>query len=134
MDDGSLLAATRAAAARPAARRRAYDHDEALKNVGGSAALLAEMAALLAFEAPQQMADIEAAYAARDADALNRAAHSLKGSVSLFGAAAAMAGARRIEELARTGRLVEFPPAWADLQKLVQDLLEALGELNAAKP
>ena len=41
---------------------------------------------LLAVEGPKQMAEIEAAYDAGDCEGVMRAAHTLKGSVSLFGA------------------------------------------------
>ena len=96
---------------------QAFDRDEALRNVGGSEAVLTEMIELFATECPKQMADIAAAYESGDSHAVMRAAHTLKGSVSLFAAEAATAAARRIEIMARDGKLDDYPEAWADLSK-----------------
>ena len=123
---GSRGAAPTAAASSAASRPPAFDADEALKNVGGSRSIFAEMAELFAVECPKQMAEIEAAYAVRDAQAVMRAAHTLKGSVSLFAAATATAAARQIEQLGREGKLEEFPAAWATLEREVGELLAAL--------
>jgi CheY-like chemotaxis protein len=108
-----------------------YDRAEALRNVGGSLVMLTETAELLASEGPKQLADIEAALASGNCEAVMRAAHTLKGSVSLFGAAAATAAARRLESLGREGAREEFSAAWADVQRDVGELMRALEELYA---
>jgi two-component system sensor histidine kinase/response regulator len=123
---GSLLARTPPTIRDAVHRRMTFDRDEALKNVGGCQDMLTEMAVLLASECPKHFAEIEAAYAVADCDAVMRAAHTLKGSVSLFGAPRATAAARRLETMAREGNLGNFPEAWADLQQSVGELLEAL--------
>jgi signal transduction histidine kinase/CheY-like chemotaxis protein len=112
----------------------AFDRDVALRNVGGSDAILAEMVELFAAECPKQMAEITAAYEAGDSVALSRAAHTLKGSVSLFGAEAARAAAQRLELIGREGRLNEYPQAWTELQGKVDQLLKALRALEPASP
>ena len=93
--------------------------------------MLAEMIDLLAVEGPKQMAEIKAAYDAGDAEAVMRAAHTLKGSVSLFAAASATAAALRIEMLGRERNLQGFPQAWADLQNCVADLQSALDRVKS---
>jgi len=107
-------------------RSAAFDRAEALRNVGGSEAILAEMVELFATECPKQMADIAAAHESGDREAVMRAAHTLKGSTALFAAEPATAAARRIEFMGRDGKLSEFPAAWEKLQRHIGELLRAL--------
>jgi signal transduction histidine kinase/CheY-like chemotaxis protein/HPt (histidine-containing phosphotransfer) domain-containing protein len=109
-----------------------FNRDEALRNVGGDDAILAEMVELFATECPKQMAAIAAANEAGDRAALSRAAHTLKGSVSLFGAEQAKAAAQRLELIGRDGRWDEYPQAWADLERHIDQLLHALRTLGSA--
>ena len=92
----------------------------------GSDAILAEMVGLFATECSKQMADIEAAYASGNHENMMRAAHTLKGSTSLFAAEAATEAARRIEIMGRDDKLDEFPEAWEELQRHIGELLQAL--------
>ncbi len=108
----------------------AYDYRQALENVGGSEVLLRDMIDLFATEGPKQMAEIEAAYAAGNHEALMRAAHTFKSSVALFAADAATAAAKRIEYMGRERNLQEFEEAWVALNLCVGDLNHALGELT----
>lgn len=103
-----------------------FDYDSALENVGGSAAVFSEMVDLFAVECPKQMADIDAAYTSGDNESVMRAAHTLKGSVALFAAAAATAAAKRIELMGRESELDDFQAAWHELERHVVELLEAL--------
>nr|MBA3481270.1 Hpt domain-containing protein [Pirellulales bacterium] len=103
-----------------------FDRNEALRNVGGSDAILAEMVELFATECPKQMSDIEAAYGSGNHEAVMRAAHTLKGSASLLAAKAATVAARRIEIMGRDNTLDEFPAAWAELQRHISELLQTL--------
>jgi CheY-like chemotaxis protein len=112
----------------------AYDRDAALRNVGGSDAVLAEMVELFAAECPKQMAEIAAAYQAGDSVALSRAAHTLKGSVSLFGAEGAKAAAQRLELIGRENKLSEYQQAWAELQAHIDELQRALRALESVSP
>jgi PAS domain S-box-containing protein len=104
----------------------AFNRQEALRNVGGSEAVLAEMFELLATELPRQMSDIRSGYAARSSEAVMRAAHTLKGSVSLFSAPAATSAALSVEALGRENRLQDFPAAWTELERCVEALLAAV--------
>jgi HPt (histidine-containing phosphotransfer) domain-containing protein len=103
-----------------------FERNEALQNVGGSDAILAEMIGLFASECPKQMAAIAAAYESGQPEAVMRAAHTLKGSAALLAAGAATAAAQRIEFLGRDGTLREFPEAWTELQQHIGELLQAL--------
>jgi two-component system sensor histidine kinase/response regulator len=105
--------------------------EDALSRVGGSDALLAEMVQLFAVEGPRQMAEIKAAYEARDHEAVMRTAHTLKGSLSLFAASSATAAAQRMESLGRERDFDSFPAAWTELQNRVDELQTALAKVKA---
>jgi two-component system, sensor histidine kinase and response regulator len=108
-----------------------FDRARALTNVGGSDALLVEMIDLFREECPKQMGDIQAAYSSRDMEALERAAHTLKGSVALFAAKRATDAAKRLEFMGRDGKLDDFDEAWGELQTRVRELLSALESARA---
>jgi two-component system sensor histidine kinase/response regulator len=81
------------------------DRNEALARVGGDPQLLAEIAVLFLQDLPRGMGELRKAVAARDAAAIERHAHSLKGSVSNFGAQEARDAAQDLETQARTNSL-----------------------------
>ena len=86
-----------AAACDPASELRALDRSLALSRVGGDVELLQEIAQLFLEDAPNMLAAIDLALRSGDAHALERAAHSLKGSVSNFGAQCAYEAAFSLE-------------------------------------
>ena len=106
---------------------------DALRHVGGDKALLKELLQLFAVECPQLLASIREAIDHSDAVLLRRAAHSLKGAVSNFGAPAVVAAAQRLESLGHAGNLVEARAACARLQETldrVQPELDAVASSN----
>jgi two-component system sensor histidine kinase/response regulator len=72
--------------AEPAPELAFADLDAALLRVEGDEALLADLARLFCEESPKMMAAIQYGIEHKNADALERAAHSLKGSLSMFAA------------------------------------------------
>ncbi|MBI3209481.1 MAG: Hpt domain-containing protein [Candidatus Solibacter usitatus] len=91
----------------------------ALSRVGGDAELLQEMAQIFLEECPVQMEAVREAVRNRDAKALERSAHSLKGSVGNFGAAQTQETAYRLEMMGRKGNI-------ADAENALQNLEQAL--------
>jgi HPt (histidine-containing phosphotransfer) domain-containing protein len=85
----------------------AIDREVALARVGGDAELLQEIAGLFLEEYPKLLAELHEAAAKGDAKGVERTAHGLKGSVSNFGAQAAVDAAFELEILGRTQRLEE---------------------------
>jgi HPt (histidine-containing phosphotransfer) domain-containing protein len=80
-----------------------------MDRLDGDRDLLRELVGLY-LEGEQGLLDqIAAAVRVRDADALRRAAHTLKGSVANFSAASAQAAAEALEAAGRDGRLDEGP-------------------------
>jgi len=77
----------------------------ALERLGGDEDLLREVAGLFLEEYPMLMNEIRVAAMSGDADALQRAAHSMKGSVSNFGANGVYQAAFALERKGRAGDL-----------------------------
>jgi HPt (histidine-containing phosphotransfer) domain-containing protein len=69
----------------------------------------------------------------RDAKALADAAHGLKGSVGNFGPSAAQETARKIEGMARQGKLEGAWEIYATLEDDIARLLPALQEIGSSK-
>ncbi|MCX6604985.1 MAG: Hpt domain-containing protein [Acidobacteria bacterium] len=101
----------------------------ALERLGGDEELLREVARLFLEEYPGLLLEIRQAVAARDADALQRAAHSLKGSVSNFGADAAYNAAFVLEMMGRTRDLEHVERGLAELDEALLYIHPALLEL-----
>jgi HPt (histidine-containing phosphotransfer) domain-containing protein len=101
----------------------------ALERIGGDPVLLAEIARLFLREYPELLAQIHAAHRAGDAQQLERAAHSLKGSAANFGARAVVENAYAVERLGKAGELAAAADAIAQLENelaRVRPELEAL--------
>src|SRR5262249_30541919 len=81
------------------------DHRALLQGFDGNRRLLNQIARLFLADYPQRLAEIKAAIHCGNADALARAAHSLKGSVGNFAATKAVAVAHRLEAMGRNGEL-----------------------------
>ena len=107
------------------------DRKEALARVGGDAQLLGEIAGLFLQDLPRGLGEIRKAVAARDALAIERHAHALKGSVSNFGAQEASDAAQELETKARAGSLAGIDESLANLERAL-DLLRP--ELESLTP
>ncbi len=107
------------------------DRAIALEHVGGDEGLLQDIAALFLDEYPKTMAEIRVALEKGDARALERGAHSLKGSVGNFGAATAFQAALRLEMIGRSRNLTGADQAFADLVGALDSLRPVLAELCA---
>ena len=107
------------------------DRKEALARVGGDTQLLAEISALFLQDLPRGLGELRKAVAARDAAAIERHAHALKGSVSNFGAHEARDAAQDLETQARTNSLATID---ASLSKLEHALSLLRPELESLTP
>jgi HPt (histidine-containing phosphotransfer) domain-containing protein len=92
--------------------------DRLLESFGSDADFLAEMLDTYFDDSPKQIAAMEAALAAGDAEGLRRAAHSLKSNSATFGALAFSAQAKEIEMMAKQG---ELPAAEAKVASLAAE-------------
>jgi CheY-like chemotaxis protein len=98
------------------------DESLALSRVGGDAELLKEVVELFLDDYPATFERIKSAVASRDASALEQHAHSLKGSVSTFGAERAFEAAFTLEKQGRSGDLTSAPDGLLQLQRALEAL------------
>jgi PAS domain S-box-containing protein len=110
-----------------------FDRNLILARVEGDKELLREIIGLFFDEIPKLLSAIQESITRRDARALERAAHTLKGAVSNFGAKSACDAALRLEVIGRSGDFTHSEEAYAGLEKEVTRLggtLAALREEN----
>lgn len=107
---------------------RNLDESVALSRVGGDVELLREVVGLFLDDYPQSLEMIRDAVSRGDQTSLERHAHSLKGSVSTFGAQEAFDAALGLEKQGRTGDLAQ---AQDGLRRLEQALAALRPELEA---
>ena len=104
-------------------------YSELLALMGGDRDLLLELIDVFFEDAPLRIEAVRRALADRDAEALYRAAHALKGSAGNFGAPDVVGRANRLEALARENNLdaaaLEFEFLETDMNQLVADLAAA---------
>ncbi|HKR26731.1 MAG TPA: response regulator, partial [Acidobacteriaceae bacterium] len=112
----------------------AWDTGVALERLDGDEDLLGEVTAIFVEQAPRQLAALQAAIAAGNAQAAGEIAHSLKGELSYFGMAEVSECARRIENLAHEDKLEAMSTEFAALQSRVEalmHLMESVAGLHA---
>ena len=103
----------------------------ALERVGGDEDLLKEIAGLFLEDYPSLITKIEQSLAASDPHNLERAAHSLKGSVANFGSDAAYQAALDLEQIGRSKNLEHATEAYARLNEVMSYVCPELEALSA---
>ncbi len=107
---------------------RTFDEKELLERVENDLTFLAETVQMLQADAPAMLRQIGDALAARDAPAVGRAGHALKGMVSNFCAAQAREEALEIERLGKQGDLTGAAAAAEAMEGHIRALLNELKE------
>ncbi|HRE91673.1 MAG TPA: response regulator, partial [Myxococcota bacterium] len=100
----------------PIAHQEAFDRARVLDFAAGDKSFLSNLVSLFADTSPRQLQAIREAIEARSGQALYRAAHQLKGSVSNFGAANAYALASQLEALGKADNLEAAGPILESLE------------------
>jgi len=113
----------------PKMDQQPLDWQEALERIGGSEAVLRDLAAVFLAEHPRMMAELRTAIDAGSSPDLRRTAHTLKGSAAVFAATPTVDAAQRLEKLAEAGTLAEAEPLHADLERETERLVSALREV-----
>jgi PAS domain S-box-containing protein len=103
-----------------------FDRSFTLNQLGGDESLLHEILGLIADEIPGQLDRIREGLSREDGQMSSIAAHTLKGSASLFLTPAAMAPLQELEKFSKTGQIDEARNRLAAVQSLIDDLLGAL--------
>jgi len=109
--------------------RPAFDHKRALERVDGDVALLANLAQVFLEESPRMIGAVQAAVQNKDAAGIERAAHSLRGSVSMFAAKDAVEATSKLEIIGREARVEVAEAAVASVLHEVARLRTAFEEL-----
>lgn len=102
----------------------------ALERVGGDEELLREIAGLFLEDYPSLNQKIQQALASQDAHQLERAAHSLKGSVANFGSDQAYQAAFKLEQIGRSKSLELAADAYADLSEIMRRVCTELEAIS----
>jgi CheY-like chemotaxis protein len=101
----------------------------ALSRVDGDENLLMDLARLFCDECERMIASVREASERKDSTGLERAAHSLKGSVAAFGALGAFDAALKVERLGRSGEAIGMDELVGTLEAEVNQLKAALEDL-----
>jgi PAS domain S-box-containing protein len=103
-----------------------FDFADALRQCLDDRQLLQDIVECLFKEAEPLVAQAKQALNAADADAMGRAAHRLKGTVSHLGAPAAMEALRAVEHMGFAGDLSSAAAAMSNLETQIKQLEQAL--------
>ena len=102
-------------------RPTVFDRKHALARMGGLDDVLHDVMELMVTESPKVHAEIAASFSRRDPVGLHRAAHTLKGSVSLVGAVDLVRRLRHVEDCAANG---EFETASGEFDEINRQFAE----------
>lgn len=94
--------------------------DELMERLGGNTSLLERLAGIFTQSGTQYLAEIESALVDKDAEQLNRAAHTLKGAVSSLGGARATEAIRELEDCAGDPDMKNAPLLLANVRFEIQ--------------
>ncbi|HHH76419.1 MAG TPA: Hpt domain-containing protein, partial [Phycisphaerae bacterium] len=103
-----------------------FDPEAALEQFEGDMELLLDVTEMYLDCQAEMMQAVEEAVEACDLEKLNRAAHSLKGTLGQLSAQAAQEAAFRLETMGRQGQQAQLAEAWQDMQDKNNRLCEAL--------
>jgi CheY-like chemotaxis protein len=106
----------------------------ALQSVEGDQVLLRELVAAFLEESPGRMTDIREAIGQRNATALQRAAHALKGSMQAVGALQPAQLALDLETMGEAGQLIQADAKFIALEQTMGLLLPALNRFVRDNP
>ncbi len=123
---------TKASSQAPAAA--VFDEHAALAHTGGDRRLLEEMIALFRSDAPNYIRRIGAALKRRDGDALQMAAHGLKGALATVGSSRGRELAAELEALGRGRRFTAAAPTCVRLRDHMKLLERAFATAGLLSP
>jgi HPt (histidine-containing phosphotransfer) domain-containing protein len=106
-----------------------FDSEALWRRVDHDRALLRELVAVFAEEAPQLLGRIEEGISAGSAGDVKKASHKLKGSLLQFSARTAVAAAQELEGSAQSGPVAEAAPLLKRLRHEINLLQEGLNAM-----
>jgi len=111
--------------------RPMVDLEGSLKRLGGDRSLFLEFVQVFQEDSPGLIKTVRDGVAHRDGPAIERAAHSLRGLVSNFGAQPAVRAAANMEEAAKAEQWDRAESIRDSLEKMIARLSAALDEYRA---
>jgi two-component system, sensor histidine kinase and response regulator len=102
------------------------------ENCAGDDSLVNEVLDLFRKESAGLLGDVRTAVASRDAVAVKKAAHRLKGALVSLGAAPAVAAARELEKAGMENAPARFDPGYVVLETEMARLMSAISVAHAA--
>ena len=102
------------------------DLAKALERMGGDQQLFADVVRVFLEDCPERLAAIKTAVDQRNADAIRRSAHALKGAASNLAANDVFEAAKTLERLGAEARLDAAEAAWRRLAAAAAELLDTL--------
>ncbi|MBI5440071.1 MAG: Hpt domain-containing protein [Deltaproteobacteria bacterium] len=108
--------------------------DRLLRAVAGDQGLLARLVTTFLEDYPEKLESIREALEKSDARALERAAHSYRGALTILGAEEACCLAAGLEELAKAGTLEKAAPLARELEVETERLADFLAEKAGLPP
>jgi CheY-like chemotaxis protein len=118
----------------PSAPRIAWNMGETLERLGGDETLFHEVIEIFLDDVPKHMASLGRAIAAGDAEAVEGAAHTLKGELGYLGISAVSQKARDLEELGRSSDLRFAASLYAAFASELSELLTSMRSMMLANP
>ena len=107
-------------------REDTLDRETLLERVGGDKKLLKDIIAMFLEDCPKRLAKVREAIARRGGEALERAAHALKGGVGNFSVGPAFEAAQRLEQMGEQENLAGVEEVYAALEREMERLTQAL--------
>lgn len=101
-----------------------------LAQTGNDEQLLVELIQLFFADVPLLLQQLKSAAETRDLPGLLRQAHTLKGSISIFGAKSAIQTVLMLEQIGRAGGSEDPVPLYFRLESELGDLKKELAELE----
>ena len=114
----------------PTADLPVVDENRLLSEFGGDASILAELRDLFMEHVPPQFAEIEAAIAEGDTEALARHTHSLKGACATYGAPRLALICKSAELAARQGDIAVIREHQDQLREEYQKVCEQISSVG----
>jgi CheY-like chemotaxis protein/HPt (histidine-containing phosphotransfer) domain-containing protein len=107
--------------------RGVFDPASMFRNIGEDNHLFAQLVEMFLDQYPAMLANIKEGLIQADSMAVERTAHSLKGTAGNLCAPEVVLAASRLEAIGHLGALNDAPPIYAQLEQEVLRLVEALG-------
>jgi two-component system sensor histidine kinase/response regulator len=117
-----------------ALRPPSWSRSEVLDRLGGDQVLLEELCQIFLKESPRLMERLRQGMANGDAEAVHRAAHSLKGEVSYLAAAGATQAAQRLEDMGHERNLSLVSEAVRVMERELDQLRQAIEDDTGGAP